>query len=234
MRGRRLRSALVLAAFLIPGVYGCSGDRRYDQTVCALIDVSGTYSDQRAEVARILKRDVLPGLVPGDSFLLLRIDSQSYEKENVELFVTLDPRPSQSNAQKLELARALDAFATREIHAKHTDIAGAMMLGAEYLRELGSGSRVMLVFSDLREDLPPGTVRALEPGEFSEIEVVTVNVKRLRADGHDPKVFRARLNRWEDRARDAGAAGWKNFVDSGQLPAYLEGARTDSNDSDSA
>ncbi len=215
-----LAGGLVTAAFL-----GCANAQRHDQAICVLIDVSGTYSDQKGEVARILKRDVLPGLVPGDSLLVMRIDSQSYEKDNVELFVTFDPRPSRSNAQKLDLAQRLDDFALTESRSKHTDIAGAMMLGAEYLHELGSGSRVMLIFSDLSEDLPPGTVRSWEPDELAEIDVVALNVKRLTGDGRDPQGFRQRLSGWEERARAAGAATWNNFVDSGQLPDYLEDAR---------
>ena len=91
----------------------CADGRRYNQAICALIDVSGTYADEKAEVASILKRDVLPSMLPGDTLLVIRIDSGSYEKDNIEALVTLDPRPSRANAQKLALARRLDAFAAR-------------------------------------------------------------------------------------------------------------------------
>ena len=56
----------------------------------AAIDVSGTYADEKAEVVKLLKRDVLPGMVPGDTLMLVRIDSQSYEKENLEVMLTLE------------------------------------------------------------------------------------------------------------------------------------------------
>jgi len=118
-----------------------------------LIDVSGTYADEKPEVVRILKRDVLPALLPGDTLVVIRIDSESYEKENLEALVTLDARPSRANAQKLALARKLDAFASRHEQAEYTDIPGAMMLGAEYLREIEAGSRVMLVFKDTQKTL---------------------------------------------------------------------------------
>jgi hypothetical protein len=185
-----VRGAACLALAL--ALTGCSDGRRWDQAVCVLIDVSGTYADQKRDVVRLLKRDVVPALEPGDSLLVIRIDGQSYEKANLEAMLTLDARPSQANAQKLALAKQLDAFAADRTVAPYTDIRGAMMLGAEYLKELGSGSRVMLIFSDLVEDLPKGVRRELGPTEFEGVELMAVNVKRLGGDGRDPDVFRRR------------------------------------------
>lgn len=200
---------------------GCSDGARYRQAVAVLVDMSGTYADQKDEVARILKREVLPALLPGDTLMLVRIDSQSYEKENLEALVTLDPRPSQANAQKLALAARLDAFAANAKRSEYTDIPGAMMLAAEYLRDLEAGSRVILVFSDMREDLPAGTTRELAEGELADIQVVAVNVKRLQTDNADPQQFRTRLAGWQDRVLRHGAAGWRQVVDTGQLPVHL-------------
>jgi hypothetical protein len=214
---------LVLAAGLLAA--GCDDGRRYDQAVAVLVDVSGTYADQKPEVVRIVKSEVLPALEPGDTLLIVRIDSESYEKDNLEALVTLDARPSRANAQKLALARQLDAFAASDARSEFTDIPGAMMLAADYLRELAAPSRVMLVFSDLDDDLPSGTRRELAPDEFAGIRVVAVNVKRLDQDNADPARFRARLARWEGQARRAGAADWKNFMDSAQVPMFLAQAR---------
>lgn len=214
---------LALAAATLLG--GCDGGRRYDQAVCVLVDVSGTYADERQQVATILKRDVLPAMVPGDTLLLIRIDSESYEKDNVEALVTLDPRPSRANAQKLALARKLDAFAANASASEYTDIQGAMMLGTDYLRELASGSRVMLVFSDLEQDLPRGARRRIQEKEFDGIQVVAMNVKRLRADNADPEAFRARLAGWEQEVRKGGAAGWRTIMDAQQLPTHLAALR---------
>jgi hypothetical protein len=222
MRSRlttRLLAAAALAAGL--GLPGCGDEARYDQTICVLIDESGTYADQKHEVVRILKREVLPSMEPGDTLLVIRIDGESYEKDNVETLVTLDPRPSRANQQKFALAQKLDAFARRSKRASHTDIPGAMMLGGEYLKELASGSRVMLIFSDMEEDLAPGTERTLSEDEFDGIFIVAMNVKRLGRDNADPKVYRNRLASWERRVLDAGSSGWKTFMDSSKLAAYL-------------
>lgn len=221
MGGRKRLIGLLGALALVVAVTACSDARRYDQAICVLIDVSGTYADQKAEVVRIVKREILPAMVPGDTLLVIRIDSQSYEKNNVEALVTLDPRPSRANAQKLALSHKLDEFAAGDATSTHTDIEGAMMLGAEYLRELASGSLVMLVFSDMEQDLPAGTRRTVAEDEFEGIRVIAMNVKRLGADAADPQAFRTRLSGWEDRVVAANAVGWRTFLDSTKLPDYL-------------
>jgi hypothetical protein len=224
--GRTLRLCCAVALSTLAAFStGCLDGRDYSQAICVLVDVSGTYAEEKQEVAKILKRDVLPAMMPGDTLMLIRIDSQSYEKQNLEALVTLDARPSQANAQKLALARKLDEFASGHDVARHTDIEGAMMLGTDYLAELGSGSRVMLVFSDLEQDLPAGTRRRIDDGEFAGIEVVAMNVKRLDRDNADPEGFRARLAHWEEALRGAGASGWRTIMDARQLPEHLTGLR---------
>jgi len=221
---KRTATAIVLAATAALTL-GCNDGRNYSQAICVLVDVSGTYAAEKAEVSTILKREVLPAMMPGDTLMLIRIDSQSYERANLEALTTLDARPSQANAQKLALARTLDAFAAGKEVASHTDIEGAMMLGTDYLDELPSGSRVMLVFSDLEQDLPKGTRRRIEGDEFADIAVVAMNVKRLERDNADPEAFRARLAQWEQRLREAGASGWRTIMDARQLPDHLAALR---------
>ena len=214
----RLRIALGCAALLL---LGCSDASRYSQAVAVLIDVSGTYADQKPEVARIVKREVLPSLVPGDTLAIVRIDSESYEKANVEAFVTLDQRPSHANAQKLALAKQLDEFAARNERSQYTDIPGAMMLAAEYLRETGARSQAIVLFSDMQADLPPGAKRKFSEREFDGIRVVALNVKQLEADNANPDVLRTRLASWEKEVTHAGAGGWQTFMDTAKLGPFL-------------
>jgi hypothetical protein len=203
----------------------CSDGRSYNQAIAVLIDISGTYADEKVEVARILKREVLPQLEPGDTIAVLRVDSESYEKKNVEALVTLDYRPSRAAAQKLALAEELDAFAEDDARSKYSDIRGAMMLAADYLREVQAKSRVMLVFSDMREELPPGTRRAFRDAEFAGIDVLAVNVKQLGSDSADPEAYRERLSGWEKELHKAKAVGWRTVMDSSKLAPYLAQVR---------
>ena len=218
------KSALALLPLLLAP--GCGPTRRYDQAIGVLVDVSGTYADHKAGTVELIKREILPHLVPGDTLLVVRIDSESYDEENVEALLTLDRRPSHANAQKLAVAARLDEFAARPESSRHTDIPGALMLASEYLREIGAGSSALVVFSDLEEDLPPGARRTLRADELAGTRVVAMNVKRLAADTVDPDVFRQRLASWEARARRAGALEWRTLMDASKLPDYLAAIRS--------
>ena len=200
---------------------GCSDASHWSQAVAVLIDVSGTYADQKPEVARIVKREVLPSLIPGDTLAIVRIDSESYEKDDMIAFATLDQRPSRANAQKLALAKKLDEFATRDERSKYTDIPGAMMLAAEYLHETGAKSRAILLFSDMEAELPPGTTRRFGEKEFDGIQVVALNVKKLSADNADPDALRTRLAAWEHAVNRSGAGSWQTFLDPAKLGPFL-------------
>src|SRR5262245_363627 len=202
-------------------VAACSDGRSYSQAIAVLIDVSGTYADQTPQVARMVKREILPGLVPGDTLAIVRIDSESYKKANVEALVTLDNRPSHANAQKLDLAKKIDAFAARGERSKYTDIPGAMMLAAEYLRETGAKSRAIVLFSDMQSDLPPGAERHFGEHEFDGIRIVALNVKQLERDNANPDELRNRLASWEHAVTHTGARGFTTFLDTSKLGPFL-------------
>jgi hypothetical protein len=210
----------IVVAALLAG--SCSSGAQYAHAVCALVDVSGTYVDQKEEVVNVIRRGLLPRLTPGDSLYVIRIDEESYKRGNVEASVKLDVRPSKANAQKLQFATQLEAFAHRKTRAPHTDIRGAMMLGAEYLRESGAGRRTMVVFSDMEEDLPRGVKRELAADELKGVRVVAMNVKRLAADNADPSGYRKRLSTWEKQATTHGAKEFRVVLEPEKLVELLD------------
>lgn len=218
---RRLVMMLVAAT----AIGGCTDGSEYAQAICALIDTSGTYADQRDEVLDILQQGLLPKLLPGDSLLLVRIDSDSYAKENLEARLTLDNRPSYANAQKMAFADRLDELRANLKRSKYTDITGAMMLCTEYLAETRAGTRTILVFSDMKEELPRGTKRTLDATEFAGTRLVAMNVKRLKADNADPTRYRKRLLRWGELVTSKGATDWRVIHDPDRLMAYLYDGR---------
>jgi hypothetical protein len=220
---RRAAAAVLLGAVAM--LSGCLEMTTSQTAICVLIDVSGTYADQKDEVVNILKREVIPSLLPGDTLITILIDSESYQQENVKFLTTLDARPSRANAQKLALSQALEALAVDGGKSQYTDIPGAMMLGAEYLQEAGGQTRVMLVFSDMREELPAGAKREMRKDEFAGIHLVAMNVKRLGADSADPAAYRERLDSWQTRVEAAGSAGWQVVMDAGKLGGVLEALR---------
>jgi hypothetical protein len=213
MTARKLApvAALLLAAA------ACSEGRSEARAVAVLVDVSGTYADRIPDVARIVRAGVLPGIRPGDTFLVVRIGEQSYSDDALVKRVTLDERPSRANAQKLDLARELDRFASSQKRARYTDISGALLFASEHLKKTGAGHRAIVIFSDMREELPKGAKRTLEQDELAGTDVLAMNVKRLAADVNDPAAYRARLADWGKRLTAAGAASWKVVLDPEEL-----------------
>ena len=212
------RLSLLAVALLL----SCSNSKNYAQAVVALVDVSGTYADQKPEVVSVIKRGILPKLQPGDSLFVIRIDDESYKKANVEGGITLDVRPSRANAQKLAFATQMDQFAAKRQRARHTDIRGAMMLASEYLKETGAGQRVMVVFSDMEEDLPKGVKRTLAPDEFAGMRILAMNVKKLNADNANPTAYRQRLASWQQQAKSHGAKEFAIVLEAEKLDELLE------------
>ncbi len=212
----RAREAIAAAGLLLAGA--CTDARTYARATCVLVDVSGTYADQRDEVVRVIRSGLLPEVRPGDSFTVIRIGDRSYDSRAVEAAVTFDTQPSRANAEKLALAGKLDRFAqARARPSRFTDISGALLLAADYLRETHAGRKGIVIFSDMKEELPPGTHRALPSGELQGIDVVAMNVKRLDADNRDPSGYRARLREWGVRLTRAGAASWKVVLEPEEL-----------------
>jgi len=222
MKMRHASAALGLLALVLGGA-ACSDGRSHARATCVLVDVSGTYADQRPEVARIVKSGLLPKVRPGDSFLLVRIDDDSYGKEAVEATITFDAQPSRANAQKLTLAGKLERFAASRKRARFTDISGALLLASEYLRETRAGKKTIVIFSDMKEELPPGARRTLGPKELEGIDVVALNVKRLGQDKLDPTGYRKRLSGWGTRLAASGAASWKVVLDPEELVQEFAG-----------
>ncbi len=214
-----MRRALIVA---IGGIaLACTDGSEDARAIAVLIDVSGTYADQAPAVIKTVKAGILPSMMPGDTLTVVRIDDASYGKDNIETKLTLAPRRSEANAQKLQTARALDGFAKRVKPARHTDVTGAVMIAADYLRDAEPDRKMMVIFSDLREDLPAGTRRVLGDDELAGIRVLALNVKRLEADNRDPQGYRARMTAWRERLIGAGAEDFRIYVDDQRLVEAL-------------
>jgi hypothetical protein len=214
-----MKKTLLAAALL---AVSCSSGAQYAQAVVALVDVSGTYADQKPQVVEVIRRGLLPKLSPGDSLIVIRIDSESYKKDNVVAQITLDVRPSKANAEKLAFSQQLEEFARKPMHSKFTDIRGAMMLGSEYLKETGAGTKTMVIFSDMEEELPKGVRRDLASDEFKDMRVLAMNVKKLNADNANPTAYRARISKWQQQVKSHGAKEFAMVLEPEKLDELLD------------
>lgn len=207
--------ALVLAA-------GCADPRSHSQGVYMLVDTSGTYAEEAAKAQRIINY-LLGTLQPGDSLAVARVQSRSFSEKDIIAKATFDTRPSQANAQKRAFRDKIDA-AFKNVHgSKYTDITGGLIQGAEFLNEGGAGTKTIIVFSDMQEELDRATVRNF-PISLKDIRIIAVNVVKLRTDNVDPRRYLGRLDQWKERVEKAGASEWRVINDLDHLDAIL--ART--------
>jgi hypothetical protein len=218
-----LRTALL--GLLLPILTACSENSDYETAICALVDISGTYADEKSNVARLIKAGILPEMISGDSLFFISIDSNSFSEDNLKQKVKLDYRPSYANQQKLEFATSLDKFASGMERSSYTDISGAMMLCSDYLKSSDARTQMMFIFSDMQEDLQEGIARIFEDDEFTNMHIAAMNVIRLARDSNDPRVFRDRLRDWEKKVSRAGASNWEVILEPSQIPVFIEEAK---------
>jgi len=209
---------LLAAALLLAGV-GCSDPRDHTQAVFMLVDTSGTYAVE-ANKARLIINYLLGTLQPGDSLAVARVRSRSFNEKDIIAKATFDTRPSQANAQKRSFqARMDDAFRSVQ-GSQYTDITGGMIQAAQFLNEAGNGTKTIIIFSDMQEELDKVTVRNF-PIDLKNIRVIAVNVVKLKTDNVDPRLYLGRLEAWQKRVEGAGAAEWRVINDLERLDRIL-------------
>jgi hypothetical protein len=207
-----------LPALVLAGA-GCGDARNHAHAVYMLVDTSGTYA-QEASKAQLIINYLLGTLQPGDSLAVARVKSRSFSEKDIIAKATFDTRPSQANAQKRAFKEAIDHAFRRVPGSGYTDITGGLLQGAEYLNETGAGTKTLIVFSDMQEELDKVTQRDF-PINLKSIRVVAVNVVKLNTDNVDPRRYLGRLEAWEKRVVAAGASEWRVINDLQRLDRIL-------------
>ena len=214
-----MKWGLMVVALLGWALAGCGDSKSNAQAVYMLIDTSGTYS-QEARKAQAIVNYLLGTLQPGDSLAVARVESRSFSEKDIIAKATFDTRPTQANAQKRAFRDKTDLFISSVKGSRYTDITGGMLQGAMYLNETGAGTKTIIIFSDMQEELDKVTVRDF-PISLKNIRVVAVNVVKLNTDNIDPRKYMGRLEAWQKRVQKAGAAEWRVINDLERLGGIL-------------
>jgi len=216
-----LRRLLVLSLALFAAGFsaGCGDSRSHAQAVYVLIDTSGTYALE-ANKAQVIINYLLGTLQPGDSLAVARVESRSFTEKDIIAKATFDGRPTQANAQKRAFREKTDAFVKTVKGSRYTDLTGGLLQGAEFLNETGAGTKTIVVFSDMQEELDKVTIRDI-PMNLKRIRVVAVNVVKLKTDNIDPRRYFGRLEAWQKRVVAAGASEWRVINDLERLDSIF-------------
>jgi len=197
----------------------CSSDTAPRNTgVYMLLDTSGTYAEELIKAEQII-RFTLSRLDASDSFAVARIDTGSFSEKDIIAKASFDDRPSAVNRQKRLFAQQVSEFVENATPAPYTDITGGLLQAVEFLNEKGTGTKTILIFSDLKEDLEKGYVRDIEI-ELEGFEVIALNVTKLRSDNIDPREYLGRLEEWRGRVEKTGGQ-WRVINDLDGLEGLL-------------
>ena len=186
--------------------------------VYMLLDTSGTYAEELQKAEQII-RYTLSRLDATDSFAVARIDTGSFSEKDIVAKVSFDDRPSAVNRQKRVFAQQVSDFVGSARPSPYTDITGGLLQAVEFLNEKGTGSKTILIFSDLKEDLDEGYVRDIDV-ELQGFEVIALNVTKLRSDNIDPREYLGRLEQWQGRVEKTGGE-WRVINDLDGLEGLL-------------
>ena len=197
----------------------CSGDTAPRNTgVYMLLDTSGTYAEELTKAEQII-RYTLTRLDATDSFAVARIDTGSFSEKDIIAKASFDDRPSAVNRQKRLFAQQVSDFVENVRPAPYTDITGGLLQAVEFLNEKGTGTKTILIFSDLKEDLKKGYVRDIDV-QLEGFEVIALNVTKLRSDNIDPREYLGRLQEWQSKVEKTGGQ-WRVINDLDGLEGLL-------------
>jgi hypothetical protein len=176
-----------------------------DHGIYMLIDTSGTYSQELKEAQKIIEF-VIKEIDPGDSFAVQRIDSGSFSEKDIVHSQTFDTRPIQAGQQRSDFRKKIDEFVKNVKPSAYTDISGGLLQGVQFLNEAGAGRKTILIFSDMKEELPKGYKRDT-PLQLNGFNVIALNVTKLKSDNFNPDEYFDRLKAWKKKV-EAGGGNW--------------------------
>ncbi len=212
------RFGLILAVLASLGLTACDEPRPQNRGVYMLMDTSGTYTQELRKAQQIINA-MLTRLDPGDSFAVARIDTGSFSEKDIVAKVTFDDRPSTANKEKRQFRDTIGQFVKTVKPARHTDITGGLLQASEYLNEKNPGRKTIVIFSDLAEDLQKGYVRDIAL-PLDGVDVVALNVTKLRTDNIDPREYLNRLTDWQQKV-ESGGGKWRVINDLDRLDKLL-------------
>lgn len=213
---KKILLILVLPFMLLAA--GCSDTTSHATGVYMLMDTSGTYT-RELDKAKAIINYLLGTLQPGDSLAVARIDSGSFSEKDIIHKATFNTRPSVSNDQKRLFSQKVDDVIAVTRGSRNTDITGGVLQAVEFLNETGAGKKYVFIFSDLEEDLAKGHIRNF-PIRFDGVNVVALNVTKLRSDNIDPREYMKRLEMWKERV-ESGGGSWRVINDLESLDRIL-------------
>jgi hypothetical protein len=201
-----MKHLLILALLIGLAAGGCTDAQNRTTGVYILLDTSGTYALELKKAQSIVNY-LLGTLQPKDTLAVACIDTGSFSEKDIVAKMTFDQRPSLANNQKRAFQKKVADFVAKVNSSSYTDITGGILHAVEYLNEAGTGQKYILIFSDLKEELAKGHVRNI-PFQLTDVNVIALNVTKLRQDIRDPGNYLDRVEQWRSKV-ESGKGKWR-------------------------
>ena len=217
----RLRRRLLVASLLGTMVLltiGCARYKEPTKGVYLLIGTSGT-STAELDKARSIVNSLLKNLVSGDTLAVTCIDTGSVGMKNITAKVTFDQRPSVMSAQKRLFQKQITAVVTSATDSGQTDICGGLLQAVQYLNQVETGQKYILIFSDLNEEPAKGPVKDV-PLHLEGFHVIALEVGKQDHGNRDFEHYRQQMNLWQTRTESGGGI-WQVINDLKRLDNLL-------------
>lgn len=210
----------IAVVFMMTLLVSCSKhNAERDHGLYMLIDTSGTYSKELKQAQRIIEF-VIKEVDPGDSFAVQRIDSGSFSEKDIVYSQTFDTRPIQAGQQRSDFRKKINEFVKNVKPSSYTDISGGLLQGIQFLNETGAGKKTILIFSDMKEELPKGYKRD-QLLQLNGFTVIALNVTKLKTDNFDPDEYFSRLKNWKKKV-ESGGGKWVVINDLKRLDPVFQ------------
>jgi len=199
MKTRLIKLGVLLLAL---ATAGCGEPPNHARGVFMLLDTSGTYTQEMDKASAIISY-ILTQLDADETFAVGRIDSGSFSEKDIIAKATFDARQTSAAQQKRKFRTDIDNFLKSLKSSPYTDITGGILQAIETLNESGAGRKMILIFSDMKEEIPKGYVRNI-PLDLDGFEVICLNVTKLRSDNIDPREYTSRMESWQKKVEEGG------------------------------
>lgn len=200
---RQVLSRLLMVTAVVMGLGACGGiGHTPTRGVYLLVDTSGSYVHEFDKAQTIIGY-LLANLKPGDSLAVARIGTASFNEKDIVAKATFSGRPSEANRQKRHFVEQTRKFFKTARATAYTDITGGMLQAVSWLNEENPDHKIILIFSDMKQEIPKNYVRNID-FHMAGFKVVALNVTKLRSDNVDPRKYMNRLSRWSKRVKKGG------------------------------
>jgi hypothetical protein len=217
----RLRLRSLVASLLVTMVLltiGCARHKDPTKGVYLLIGTSGAGTAELNK-ARFIVNSLLGNLASGDTLAVTRIDTGRVGMKNITAKATFDQRPSVMSAQKRLFQKQIAGVVTSATAGGQTDICGGLLQAVQYLNQVETGKKYILIFSDLNEEPAKEPVKDV-PFHLEGFHVIALDVSKQDDAIRDFEHYRQQMNHWQTRTESGGGI-WQVINDLKRLNNLL-------------